>query len=397
MRISLARQHKFLGATLFLCFAVLEVICYVAIYYSPLGAYFFYRPSPADYSAYIRIRHPVLGWMYLQKHDVDEVGARRTPAFPDPKAQAPLISLYGDSWSYSAGVDAEHSYANVLSKLVGQRVNNFAVPGYGSDQAYLRFKTQAQDAAKIVVLGHLAGNIARNVTQFHDLIVSPLPLAYSFKPRFLVTTSGELELVPLPTTSYTAEQYADCVRNPEKYLTHDYFIPGGPAGVQKPGFPYLVSILGIPRHYRFRAFLRDEPEDAALYRPDNPSNGLEVTTAIMRAFFHDARTMGKAPVIAIFIEGSDIDYYRKRKEWHYQPLLDKLGHLGIPYVNVGAFLSERVPWQEIPTLFLSGDGHPSVGGCRLQAMAVYEHLVERGLIARDNRAGRLMGQPSASK
>ncbi len=393
MRISLTKWQKYLAITLLLAWGAVEVLCYLAIHYTPVGAVYFYRPVAADrsvYAEYAKVRHPLLGWdsATLSRDGLDDIGARVTPAFPAPRAQAPLISVYGDSWTFSDGVDAEHSYANVLSKLVGRRVNNFGVDGYGTAQAYLRFKTQTEDSARIVVLGHLSQNILRNVNQFYDLLAQVSAFPFTFKPRFLVDGHGRLELVPLPTACFSPEQYADCVRNPEKYLMHDFFVPGGPAGVQKPGFPNLLSVLRIRHHFRFQASIRDDVAWSAFYRPDHPSRGLEVTTAIIRAFFRDAQTMGKTPVLALFGEQSDIERFQKGKGWAYQPLLDNLRLLGIPYVNVSAFLLDKVPSDQVSTLFLSDDGHPSIEGCRLQALAVYQHLVDRGLVKHDDRGAR---------
>lgn len=163
----------------------------------------FYLPAPALYPAYVEVRDPVLGWkIYFYHSQLDELGERITPAFPDPRAQPAMISLYGDSFTFSPGVLPEESYANVLSKLVGRRVNNFGVGGYGTDQAYLRFKTQRNDPAGVVILGHLSDNVMRNVNQFHDLIGSLGQPACMFKPRFLVDGKGNLQLVPV--VDYTA-------------------------------------------------------------------------------------------------------------------------------------------------------------------------------------------------
>jgi hypothetical protein len=236
----------------------------------------------------------------------------------------------------------------------------------------------------------------RNVSQFVDLMLSPMAVAFEFKPRFLIGDDGNLVLVPV--ANFTFEQYVDCVKNPGKYLTHDYFLPGGPSGVRKPGFPYLLSVLRVRHHFRFQAERRHEPACAAFYRPDYPSKALQVTTGIIRAFFKDAQAMGKAPLLALFVEEGDIEHYQTTKRWVYQPLLEQLRLLGIPYVDVGQFYVEKVPAHDIPNLFLPNDGHPSAEGCRLQALAVYQHLVDRGLVKPNNNTStRPTTEASASK
>ena len=66
-------------------------------------------------------------------------------------------------------VAAEDSYPNLLARELGCRVNNFGVGGYGTDQAFLRYRQLAEDSPRFVVLGHYSEDIVRNVNQLRDL------------------------------------------------------------------------------------------------------------------------------------------------------------------------------------------------------------------------------------
>lgn len=128
-----------------------------------------YKPPLNDnYKNYYLNRDPLLGWPYLDsivKQERDSSGSRIIPSYPDPSDQA-CVSLYGDSFTWGHQVVNEFAWSNILSKLLNCRVSNFGVNGYGTDQAYLRFKHNDVDKAKIVILGYLSENIVRNVTQF---------------------------------------------------------------------------------------------------------------------------------------------------------------------------------------------------------------------------------------
>ena len=118
------------------------------------------------YGAYLRDRDPLLGWPYpssLNQRQRDASGSRLIPAFPDPREHQVCVSVYGDSFTWGAEVDDEHASGNVLSRRLGCRVANSGVNGYGTDQAYLRFRSKVEDEAEIVILSHFSVLIMRNV------------------------------------------------------------------------------------------------------------------------------------------------------------------------------------------------------------------------------------------
>src|SRR5262249_30879361 len=116
------------------------------LFYSP------YSPEAAEaiagFEQYMAQRHPILGWpspTSFGQGDFDASGSRYVPAFPVPGSTC--VSLYGDSMTWGDEVDDEHAWGNILSRLLNCRVANYGVPGYGVDQAYLRFTTNEQDEA----------------------------------------------------------------------------------------------------------------------------------------------------------------------------------------------------------------------------------------------------------
>ena len=179
-----------------LCFVVLRVLVAKNYLVDPDR----WEESGLEYSRYLRIRHPDLGWPYRQGRQApggayrDETGARRLAAFPDP-TEPSCVSIYGDSFAESIEVDAEHAWSNLIAKGLDCRVANFGQASYGSDQALLRHRLNLGDEAPIVILTHMTENLARNLTRLRDL--STRTQEYAFKPRFIVDAAGKARIDPL--------------------------------------------------------------------------------------------------------------------------------------------------------------------------------------------------------
>jgi hypothetical protein len=264
---------------LFLVLSCLELMAYLESQY--LISYsigFTPLQITKSYENYLSRHHPRLGWLPA-KGGLDNVGSRIIPAFSDPNRTTACVSLYGDSFTEGHGVDDEHAWSNVLSRLLGCRVANFGVGGYGTDQAYLRFLANRQDRAKVVILGYLSENLIRNVNQMRNLLSDASPCR--LKPRFILNEQGRLTLIPLPQP--TKAQYEDLKRNPGRVLTKEFFLPGGPSGYQKQKFPYTWGIVKVfPILFKNMILRRGTYYD--FYQPGHPSQALEITEAIMEEF-----------------------------------------------------------------------------------------------------------------
>jgi hypothetical protein len=361
--------------------AIVEVAAYgVACFLQEKGV--LYDPPPHDrYAHYLEIRDPVLGWPgpdSFPDANRDVTGSRITPAFPDPARHPTRVSLYGDSFTWSSEVDHEHAWGNVLSRRLGCRVANFGAGGSGSDQAYLRFRSNEMDDAEVVFLNHLSENILRNVCQFKYLLYPGSPL--SFKPRFLLEEDGALRLVPVPT--FPVGRVAEAYRRPEAFLEHDYFVPGGPAGTHHFAFPYTVAVLKAFEHFHVRAELRGEPWYMDFYRAEHPAGGLELTARILTAFDRTARARGKVPVVTVIPTGLDLVYHREHGAWPYQPLLDRMAETDVAVVDFGRRLLPRIEGVDPKSLFDDYRAHYNEQGYAHLAAMAHAVLEERGLLTR---------------
>ncbi len=340
---------------------------------------FYVAQAVGDYEAYLRERDPVTGWptRFVERDPQrDPSGSRPLPAFPEPGNAC--LSLYGDSFTFGAGVDDAHAWGNVLAGRLGCRVANYAAGGFGSDQALLRFLHRPDDEAPVVLLGHLTENVLRNVNRFRDLLYPGT--TFGLKPRFVVAQDGGLALVPLPTP--TREEFLAIVARPEDHLEHEFFLPGGPAGVRRLGFPYTLSVLGAFRHFHVIAALKGEPWYAGFYAPEHPSRGLEVTARIFEAFVAEAERRGKVAVLAVIPTGMDLEYFRADGRWSHSPLVERAARSGLEVLDIGPGMLERIGDRDPCVVFTKEgcSGHPDEQGYAIVADVVYEHLEASGLI-----------------
>ncbi|MDH3234475.1 MAG: hypothetical protein OEQ29_13230, partial [Alphaproteobacteria bacterium] len=199
-----SRMYGYLLIALVLV-ASAETISYVGMTYfiQPRDTSAFFETPKIERSAferYVRRRDGLLGWpapSAFGGEGFDVSGSRPIPAFP--KIGSECISLYGNSFTYGAEVTDAEAWSNVLSKKIGCRVANYGVIGYGTDQAYLRFRGNTKDASKLVILGIFATNLMRNVNQYQYFINGFS--TFSLKPRF-VLKNDKLQLIELPKLTY---------------------------------------------------------------------------------------------------------------------------------------------------------------------------------------------------
>lgn len=380
------RRIGFPLAALFLALLGIELVAFAAgrvlqgrglMYRDPI------RPSAhaaASYQEYLAKRDPLVGWPYpSQAGDdyFDATGARRNPAFEDPTAHPACLTLFGDSFTQGGQLGHEHVWSNLLSKQLGCRVANYGQGGYGSDQAYLRYTRQGGGPAQTVILGHLSENILRNVTRCRDIYISSMD--YALKPRFVLDAGGRLELVPIPQLSEQEYRRMLALEGPALVLDHEFFSPGGPAGITPLRFPYLYSVLRNARDYRLRASIARRPPYAEFYDPDHAAGGLAITAGILRSFVHDVEAEGKKPLLLLFATRLDLEWHRKTGRWSYQTLVDRLTAEELPFIDFGPRLSAYLADREIDEIF-DDTGHYDEEGNRFVADVLREYLTSQGLL-----------------
>jgi len=344
---------------------------YLGKYLETKGVLYKAQETFDDFENYLANRDPVLGW--IPKADVDETGSRIIPAYPDPTRFPACVSLYGDSVTWAAEVDNQHAWSNVLSLLLGCRVANYSGGGYGTDQAYLRFKLNIRDKSKVVIMGFLTENILRNVNQFRNLLYPNH--RYALKPRFILNRDGDLELIPVPNLS--KNEYMLLVKEPERFLKHEYFFLEDFGHLNCLEFPYTLSVLKCVTHFYILAKIAGRPSYGDFYQMDHKSGSLQVTNKILINFYNDAKSEGRIPIVLILPTYDDLVYYKKHQKWVFENIINLLKKNAVEPLNIGDDMLEIIGKRNLNEFFTPTTNHLNAKGNKILADIVYQKIKEK--------------------
>jgi hypothetical protein len=212
------------------------------------------------------------------------------------------------------------------------------VPGYASDQAWLRFQ-QGGAAARpcAVLIGHMVENINRMTNRFRPFYypTTGIPLA---KPRFTLA-DAQLHLLASPA------QQLDQLREPawvEAQLgpQDSWYFPQ--TFVASP--LDLLAIGNLARTARYRSEHQDGVEWSAGWseRVQQPGNeGFDLTVAVLAAFAQEVRAGGASPLVLIFPWRTEITAQRDGLPKTHARLLDALEERGVPTLDLTDALGEQ--------------------------------------------------------
>ena len=114
------------------------------------------------------------------------------------------------------------AWGNQLAILLDRRVANYGVPGYGVDQAVLRFEGNVSDEAEWAVLTVYPNNFLRNLTHNIGFVILPGFHYHNLKPRFSLDEQGDLRLHEIPFRS--EEELFAYAQDPIAFLQDDWIL-----------------------------------------------------------------------------------------------------------------------------------------------------------------------------
>jgi len=275
------------------------------------------------------------------------------------------IAAFGDSFTYCAEVTQDDCWVAGLERAWAHtEFLNFGVPGYGPDQAWLRYQRDGRPLQPCAVLiGYYVEDIDRVVNRFRPFI-DPADSVVMSKPRFLLDGDG-LKLLPNPTTD--PMQLGD-PRQVEQLLgDHDtWYFPGtfteGPLDDVS-----LFRLAKTAAYRQSRAALVRTIDRYPFY--EQQGEAYQVTGRVLIEFAEQVRSDGATPVVVVFPGKRDL-LTNQEGQPPYAPLLAWLGKAGVATIDLTDVMAEEVKRRGIDQVFAVT--HYSSLGDRV----VVEHLMQ---------------------
>lgn len=272
------------------------------------------------------------------------------------------ISIYGDSFAYSAEVDDKYSWSQITANNLKCNVSNFAIGGYGLYQSFLRYKINSNyDKSKIIVLNHTSENIARIVNQYRELIYQNQ--IYGFKPTVYLNENNQLIHVPIVNfKSYN--DYVLSIKNISKSkFYYEYYLPEYNFSNFDFKFPFTYHFFnGLFKHHRIVDKIYNRPWYSQHYFD---KNNVFLTYKIFEEFIKTVKSTNKKPIITIIPTCLDFQYFKKKNKFVYEPLTDLLDQNNIYYIDFGKELVKEKDFKNFKNWFSTCSGHPNKKGYKL--------------------------------
>lgn len=235
-------------------------------------------------------------------------------------------TAFGDSFTHGDDVGDEETWVSQLAAH-GLPTINAAVPGYGVDQAWLRYRRlKGRVLTHIILIGVMADNIGRHLNRYRPFI-TPAERIYFVKPRF---ESGALGLMVLASPFQETADY----QAPDATLQERLFDVGHHDRFFDARF-YSSSALDHSRLYRIAHTLALKPTSHAEWRPlyADPS-ALDLTLAIVKGFADEVRADGRQAVIVFLPERTVAEDVLQGRVPPTSALVSNLKTMGYPLVDL---------------------------------------------------------------
>ena len=138
------------------------------------------------------------------KANSNQLGFRKTTLNESDVSNLSTISFWGCSIVEGCELPDEETWLwQLQEKMKGKfAICNGGVSGYGTDQAFLRFKQRFHDVkSQVAFLGYATTDLLRNLSIERMLLMRHSEEYLFLKPRFIML-SGQLELILPPETNF---------------------------------------------------------------------------------------------------------------------------------------------------------------------------------------------------
>ena len=343
-----------------------------------------YRPDPgAVRAAFARagtylVRDEELGWTVgphgrardgLYESNAEGARAPAESRYGErPPAGRLRVVTVGDSFTHGDSVALEDTWQREMERRRSDlEVVNLGVPGYGTDQAYLRWRRDgARLRPQLALLGIWPENICRNLNVVRFFFQPAGGLGFLSKPRFLLD-GGRLQPITEPVLD--GEPLLRALSDPGRVpvLAHDYWAIADDLQPHAWQHVRLARVAATLLNLHHRRELRQR-----LYAGTDPA-GIDVTVAIAEAFRRDAEARGAVPIVVVI---PMVDLLERYPAEDSLPLVRSLRAKDLEVVDLGPPMARQVRAHGVASCYAE-DRHLSAEGNRLLAGWLLDRLAPR--------------------
>ena len=336
---------------------------------------------------------PLLGWSIKPNgrttedghlYASNDIGVRALRHYD--KAAPPgvtRLAVFGPSFAHGSEVSNQDTWTYQMERShPNLEVMNWGVDGYGTDQAFLRYKTQgAAYSPDVVIIVYEEENLRRNVNRYRPFYTNSTGIPLT-KPVF-VLTGDDLQLLDNPFPSVSALRKA-ALDDPNYFLDrvcpHDFFC------IRE---RYQVSLFDIFKSYRFLHTLAFEVRHSGSV-PDFASPLLdaykdqmqtETTLHLIHLFVATVQHNGAIPVVVTFPRQGTVEHYHAGEMPIYYEGVVRLKAEGIHAFDLTSSLVEaNGESSDFSRLFAPG-GHYSEFGNQVVSAAIMDYLCQENILS----------------
>jgi len=284
----------------------------------------------------------------------------------DPPPGKVRVVAVGDSFTHGDRVGFAETWLQRLAALRAElETVNFGVPGYGTDQAVLRWRRDASRLrADLAILGIWPEDLCRNLNLIRYFLQPGGGFAQ--KPRFLETEQG-LRVIGQPVLEGDALLRAVTEPLAEPLLAHDRWLIADDVTSHAYQRLAFARVAGTLVDLYERRASREK-----IYSAEDPS-GIAVTVAMASQWSREVAATGAAPVVVLIPMRELVERYAAEDSF---PLLPALRAAGVESIDLFPPMATVVRERGAACCFLP-DGHLSAEGNDLVARWLAERLAAR--------------------
>ncbi len=331
---------------------------------------------------------PVLGWSIAPNAKGEQQGVTYTANSagmrglreysPEKPAGITRIGTFGPSFTHGDEVSDEAAWqAQMEQTRPDLEVMNWGVGGYGTDQAFLRYKTQgAAYQSDIVIIGFEEDNLRRNVNRFRPFFRrqtgSPLT-----KPVFVATENG-LKLLKNPFDDFETFRNT-LLNNPDNFLNivcpHDFYCNRD---------YYQPMPLDISKSYRFFRTLVQAINQAGQPKTSSAQDPYvqRVNLLLIQMFVEEVMRDGAIPIVLLFPERQSIEAHERGEKTEYQAGITLLQNQGLQVIDLAPAFAHAKKTENRTYLdyYASDGGHFNQLGNYIVSQTVLAHLCQEEIL-----------------